>query len=96
MSRKSLELSLTSTIDLCSSVNENQELFEACKTGDLAKVKKLINPKTVNARDLSGRRSTALHFSAGKFILMTMMIAKFYKKKTLFFQRRCNENVFFF
>lgn len=56
MSRKSLELSLTSSIDLCGPVNEFQELFEACKTGDLGKVKKLINPKTVNARDLSGRK----------------------------------------
>jgi len=43
-----------------------RELFEACKTGDLAKVKALINPKTVNARDTAGRKSTPLHFAAGE------------------------------
>lgn len=47
-----------------------RELFEACKTGDLTKVKKFINPGTVNARDLNGRKSTALHFSAGKFFVV--------------------------
>ena len=43
-----------------------RELFEACKTGDLARVKKLVNPKTVNARDTAGRKSTPLHFAAGE------------------------------
>lgn len=43
-----------------------RELFEACKTGDLIKVKKLINHSTVNARDTAGRKSTPLHFAAGK------------------------------
>uniref|UniRef100_A0A182LRN0 Uncharacterized protein n=1 Tax=Anopheles culicifacies TaxID=139723 RepID=A0A182LRN0_9DIPT len=43
-----------------------RELFEACKTGDLAKVKKLITPQTVNARDTSGRKSTPLHFAAAR------------------------------
>ncbi|XP_008207481.1 poly [ADP-ribose] polymerase tankyrase isoform X1 [Nasonia vitripennis] len=42
-----------------------RELFEACKTGDLARVKKLVTPKTVNARDTAGRKSTPLHFAAG-------------------------------
>lgn len=42
-----------------------RELFEACKTGDLARVKKLITHKTVNARDTAGRKSTPLHFAAG-------------------------------
>lgn len=50
-----------------------RELFEACKTGDLAKVKKFINPGTVNARDVNGRRSTALHFSAGKYYFSLFM-----------------------
>lgn len=44
-----------------------RELFEACKTGDIAKVKKLITPQTVNARDTAGRKSTPLHFAAGEF-----------------------------
>lgn len=43
-----------------------RELFEACKTGDIAKVRKLVTPQTVNARDTAGRKSTPLHFAAGK------------------------------
>ncbi|XP_014284779.1 poly [ADP-ribose] polymerase tankyrase isoform X1 [Halyomorpha halys] len=42
-----------------------RELFEACKIGDISKVKKLINSQTVNARDTAGRKSTPLHFAAG-------------------------------
>ncbi|CAB3259440.1 unnamed protein product [Arctia plantaginis] len=42
-----------------------RELFEACKTGDAIRVKKLITPQTVNARDTAGRKSTPLHFAAG-------------------------------
>lgn len=44
-----------------------RELFEACKSGDTVKVKKLITSQTVNARDTAGnRKSTPLHFAAGK------------------------------
>lgn len=43
-----------------------RELFEACKTGDIIKVKKLITPQTVNKLDLAGRKSTPLHFAAGE------------------------------
>uniref|UniRef100_A0ABD2WCZ9 Poly [ADP-ribose] polymerase n=1 Tax=Trichogramma kaykai TaxID=54128 RepID=A0ABD2WCZ9_9HYME len=42
-----------------------RELFEACKTGDLTRVKKLVGCKTVNVRDTAGRKSTPLHFAAG-------------------------------
>lgn len=45
-----------------------RELFEACKVGDINRVKKLINPQTVNARDTAGRKSTPLHFAAGMFL----------------------------
>lgn len=48
-----------------------RELFEACKTGDIAKVKKLITSQTVNARDTAGRKSTPLHFAAGEFFFLT-------------------------
>lgn len=44
-----------------------RELFEACKTGDITRVRKLITPQTVNARDTAGRKSTPLHFAAGMF-----------------------------
>ncbi|XP_014295007.1 poly [ADP-ribose] polymerase tankyrase isoform X2 [Microplitis demolitor] len=46
-------------------VDPLQELFEACKNGDLPRIKKLVTQKTVNARDTSGRKSTPLHFAAG-------------------------------
>lgn len=59
---------LTNPDSLSGSVNADplRELFEACKTGDLARVKALVTPKTVNARDTAGRKSTPLHFAAGK------------------------------
>ncbi|GAB6027052.1 hypothetical protein CHUAL_013779 [Chamberlinius hualienensis] len=42
-----------------------RDLFEACRNGDIAKVKKLVTRQNVNARDTTGRKSTALHFAAG-------------------------------
>lgn len=59
---------LTNPESLAGTVNTDplRELFEACKTGDLARVKKLVTPKTVNARDTAGRKSTPLHFAAGE------------------------------
>lgn len=44
----------------------NRELFEACRNGDVSRVKKLVNPGNVNARDTAGRKSSPLHFAAGK------------------------------
>ena len=41
-------------------------LFEACKTGDTAAVKQLATSENVNSRDVTGRKSTPLHFAAGK------------------------------
>jgi hypothetical protein len=52
-----------------------RELFEACKTGDISRVKKLISPQTVNARDTAGRKSTPLHFAAGEsFLFLSLSI----------------------
>lgn len=65
-SRKSLELNLNFDND-SQTDSSIRELFEACKTGDLAKVKKFTSPATVNARDVTGRKSTALHFASGMF-----------------------------
>ncbi|XP_050690454.1 poly [ADP-ribose] polymerase tankyrase-2-like isoform X1 [Eriocheir sinensis] len=42
-----------------------RELFEACRNGDLVRVKKLVTPQNVNARDTAGRKSSPLHFAAG-------------------------------
>ena len=44
-----------------------RELFEACRNGDLVRVKKMINSANVNARDTAGRKSSPLHFAAGDF-----------------------------
>ena len=42
-----------------------RDLFEACRNGDLSKVKKLVNTHNVNAKDTAGRKSSPLHFAAG-------------------------------
>ncbi|XP_043916872.1 poly [ADP-ribose] polymerase tankyrase-1 [Protopterus annectens] len=42
-----------------------RELFEACRNGDLSRVKKLVDSSNVNAKDMAGRKSTPLHFAAG-------------------------------
>ena len=42
-----------------------RELFEACRNGDLNKVKKLVSAQNVNAKDTAGRKSSPLHFAAG-------------------------------
>ena len=41
-------------------------LFEACKNGDLERVASLLTLESVNSRDVAGRKSTPLHFAAGK------------------------------
>lgn len=56
-----------------------RDLFEACKTGDIVRVRKLVNPQTVNARDTAGRKSTPLHFAAGMYPVV-FYIAKKLKK----------------
>lgn len=45
--------------------DKQSSLFEACKNGELEKVKKFLTPQNVNARDVAGRKSTPLHFAAG-------------------------------
>ncbi|XP_023698133.1 poly [ADP-ribose] polymerase tankyrase-2 isoform X2 [Paramormyrops kingsleyae] len=47
------------------SADPARELFEACRNGDLERVKKQISPESVNSRDTAGRKSTPLHFAAG-------------------------------
>ncbi|XP_013857852.1 tankyrase-1 isoform X2 [Austrofundulus limnaeus] len=42
-----------------------RELFEACRNGDVSRVKKLVDVVNVNAKDMAGRKSTPLHFAAG-------------------------------
>ena len=61
--------------------SDGRELFEACRNGDLNKVKKLLTTYNVNARDKAGRKSSPLHFAAGrsprlarKMLILTSMI----------------------
>ncbi|XP_062873525.1 tankyrase, TRF1-interacting ankyrin-related ADP-ribose polymerase b isoform X2 [Trichomycterus rosablanca] len=42
-----------------------RELFEACRSGDVSRVRRLVDPLNVNAKDVTGRKSTPLHFAAG-------------------------------
>ncbi|XP_066509234.1 poly [ADP-ribose] polymerase tankyrase-1-like isoform X2 [Hoplias malabaricus] len=44
---------------------ELRDLFEACRNGDVSRVKRLVDTANVNAKDLAGRKSTPLHFAAG-------------------------------
>ena len=41
------------------------EAFDACRNGNLALIKKLINDTNANIKDKSGRKSSPLHFAAG-------------------------------
>jgi tankyrase len=53
------------------SINDpNRELFEACRNGDINKVKKLVTASNVNAKDTAGRKSSPLHFAAGQFLII--------------------------
>lgn len=58
-----------------------RDLFEACKTGDIARVRKLVTPQTVNARDTAGRKSTPLHFAAGKVFFFSFFVSCFVHRR---------------
>ncbi|CAB1352234.1 unnamed protein product [Coregonus sp. 'balchen'] len=49
----------------CETSGAFRELFEACRTGDVSRVKRLVDTVNVNAKDMAGRKSTPLHFAAG-------------------------------
>ncbi|XP_069467433.1 poly [ADP-ribose] polymerase tankyrase-2 isoform X2 [Ambystoma mexicanum] len=49
----------------CGGEEADRELFEACRTGDVERVRRLVGTDNVNSRDTSGRRSSPLHFAAG-------------------------------
>lgn len=60
-----------------SAKDQLKHLFESCKAGDLVRVKQTASPRNVNARDNSGRRSTALHFAAGKKFTYFILLRNF-------------------
>lgn len=72
MSSRSRTLSVN--LDVVMANDPLRELFEACKTGDIIKVKKLINSQTVNARDTAGRKSTPLHFASGMKLFVVVLL----------------------
>lgn len=51
----------------CGTSGAFRELFEACRNGDVSRVKRLVDSVNVNAKDMAGRKSTPLHFAAGKY-----------------------------
>lgn len=69
---------LSVNLDVVMANDPLRELFEACKTGDIIKVKKLINSQTVNARDIAGRKSTPLHFGAGLYQIVLVSFLSFF------------------
>ena len=62
-----LTMSLSSSLTQEMNNSDDGELWEACRIGDLDRVKELLSGRgsSINARDISGRRSTPLHFAAG-------------------------------
>ena len=51
-----------------------RDLFEACKNGDLVKVRRVVNSNSnVNLRDTAGRKSSPLHFAAGKRFFIQLL-----------------------
>uniref|UniRef100_A0A672NQ85 Poly [ADP-ribose] polymerase n=1 Tax=Sinocyclocheilus grahami TaxID=75366 RepID=A0A672NQ85_SINGR len=50
---------------VCGTSGAFRELFEACRNGDVSRVKRLVDSVNVNAKDMAGRKSTPLHFAAG-------------------------------
>ena len=53
-----------------------RELFEACRNGDVTKVRRIVNINpNVNIRDTAGRKSSPLHFAAGKNRMKTNRMA---------------------
>ena len=54
--------------------SSDDNLFEACKNGDLKRVKDLVNSSNVNLQDTTGRRSTPLHFAAGTLLARTLLV----------------------
>ena len=58
------------------------EAFDACRNGNLALIKKLINTTNANIKDKSGRKSSPLHFAAGlqEFLLISSFCSFLFSK----------------
>lgn len=51
--------------DLLDILRGEMAFLDACKRGDLERVKKLLTPENINCSDLTGRNSSPLHLAAG-------------------------------
>ena len=65
-----------------------REIFEACKNGDMEVVKQRITVGNVNSKDTAGRKSSPLHFAAGRFMLNLL------KKNSIIMQKLFSKYVF--
>ena len=70
-SRSSVSIGDTNVLPSSSSApnqlcSESQEIFDACRIGDISRVISLLDKGIpVNLKDTTGRKSTPLHFAAG-------------------------------
>jgi tankyrase len=56
----------STSLDTVGAVGDpHRGLFDACRGGDIASVRQFVTRDNINAADISGRRSTPLHFAAG-------------------------------
>ena len=68
-----------------------RELFEACRNGDVTKVRRIVNINSnVNLRDTAGRKSSPLHFAAGKSRTKTNRTALSMSIKLTVFKTKVN------
>ncbi|CAG0915375.1 unnamed protein product [Notodromas monacha] len=70
-----------------------RELFEACRNGDVVKVKKLVSTQNVNARDTAGRKSSPLHFAAEALSLIQFFAKGFGRRDVVDHLLSCGANV---
>lgn len=55
-----------SSISSSQTQSENQEIFDACRLGSISRVISLLDKGLpINLKDITGRKSTPLHFAAG-------------------------------
>ena len=66
-----------------------RELFEACRNGDVTKVRRIVNANSnVNLRDTAGRKSSPLHFAAGKITYLRMKTNMMARSMSLAFLKK--------
>lgn len=77
--------------DGCGTSGAFRELFEACRNGDVSRVKRLVDSVNVNAKDMAGRKSTPLHFAAGMITVKFTIASRYYSSASKLFCRAGSE-----